>query len=78
MYALDRKGLNHLAAQGVDVRRYFRSSQEEDTAKNFLFREHMLAINLIAKRTTLRLDARSKRYTIAVSSFSLEVKCFIG
>jgi hypothetical protein len=44
MYALDRKGLNHLAAQGVDVREYFRPSSEEDSAKNFLFREHMLAI----------------------------------
>jgi Replication-relaxation len=45
IYALDRKGLNHLAAQGVDVREYFRPSQEEDSAKNFLFREHMLAIS---------------------------------
>ncbi len=45
MYALDRKGLNYLAAQGIDVREYFRPSQEEDTAKNFLFREHMLAIS---------------------------------
>src|SRR5437764_1735748 len=45
MYALSRKGLNHLAGQGIDVREYFRPSQEEDTAKNFLFREHMLAIS---------------------------------
>jgi hypothetical protein len=45
MYALDRKGLNHLAAQGIDVREYFRPSNEEDSAKNFLFREHMLAIS---------------------------------
>src|SRR6266568_7990471 len=45
MYALDRKGLSYLAAQGVDVREYFRPSQEEDAAKNFLFREHMLAIS---------------------------------
>src|SRR5207248_9345547 len=45
MYALDRKGLNYLHAQGVDVREYFRPSQEEDSAKNFLFREHMLAIS---------------------------------
>jgi Replication-relaxation len=45
MYALDRKGLNFLQAQGVDVREYFRPSQEEDSAKNFLFREHMLAIS---------------------------------
>jgi len=45
LYALDRRGLNYLAAQGVDVREYFRPSQEEDTAKNFLFREHMLAIS---------------------------------
>src|SRR5205823_250114 len=45
MYALDRKGLNHLQKQGVDVREYFRPSQEEDSAKNFLFREHMLAIS---------------------------------
>src|SRR5712691_4862411 len=45
MYALDRKGLNHLAAQCVDVREYFRPSSEEDSAKNFLFREHMLAIS---------------------------------
>jgi len=45
MYALDRKGLNYLQQQGVDVREYFRPSQEEDSAKNFLFREHMLAIS---------------------------------
>src|SRR5205085_10382521 len=45
MYALDRKGLNYLATQGVDVREYFRPSQEEDSAKNFMFREHMLAIS---------------------------------
>src|SRR5947209_8130602 len=45
MYALDRKGLNYLTAQGVDVREYFRPSQEEDSAKNFLFREHMLAVS---------------------------------
>jgi hypothetical protein len=45
MYALDRKGLNYLQVQGVDVREYFRPSQEEDSAKNFLFREHMLAIS---------------------------------
>ncbi len=44
MYALDRKGLNYLHSFGVDVREYFRPSQEEDSAKNFLFREHMLAI----------------------------------
>jgi Replication-relaxation len=45
MYALDRKGLHYLQAQGVDVREYYRPSQEEDSAKNFLFREHMLAIS---------------------------------
>jgi len=45
MYALDRKGLNYLAAQGINVREYFRPFQEEDSAKNFLFREHMLAIS---------------------------------
>jgi len=45
MYALDRKGLQYLHTQGVDVREYFRPSQEEDSAKNFLFREHMLAIS---------------------------------
>ena len=44
MYALDRKGLNYLQDQGVDVREYFRPGKEEDTAKNFLFRQHMLAI----------------------------------
>ncbi len=36
MYALDRKGLNYLHSLGVDVREYFRPSQEEDSAKNFL------------------------------------------
>jgi hypothetical protein len=45
MYALDRKGLNYLSSQGIDVREYFRPSQEEDSARNFLFREHMLAIS---------------------------------
>lgn len=44
MYALDRKGLNYLQSLGVDVREYFRPGQEEDSAKNFLFREHTLAI----------------------------------
>src|SRR5438270_13785225 len=53
MYALDRKGLNHLAAQGVDVREYFRPNQEEDSAKNFLFREHMLAISDILMHALL-------------------------
>ncbi len=53
MYALDRKGLNHLAAQGVDVREYFRPSSEEDSAKNFLFREHMLAISDILIQSLL-------------------------
>ena len=37
MYALDRKGLNYLQAQEVDVREYFRPSQEEDSAKTFCF-----------------------------------------
>src|SRR5947209_2501867 len=45
VYALDRKGLHYLAAQSVYVREYFRPSQAEDSAKNFLFREHMLAIS---------------------------------
>src|SRR5258708_6861085 len=45
MYALDRKGLNYLHSLGVDVREYFRPSQEEDSARNFLFREHMLAVS---------------------------------
>ncbi len=53
MYALDRKGLNHLASQGVDVREYFRPSSEEDSAKNFLFREHMLAISDILIQSLL-------------------------
>src|SRR6266704_3737153 len=45
MYALDRRGLNYLQSLGIDVREYFRPFQEEDSAKNFLFREHMLAIS---------------------------------
>src|SRR5207244_6420832 len=57
MYALDRKGLNHLQAQGVDVREYFRPSQEEDSAKNFLFREHMLAISDILIHSLLFVKA---------------------
>src|SRR5579864_3205937 len=57
MYALDRKGLNHLAAQGVDVREYFRPSQEEDSAKNFLFREHILAITDILIHSLLFVKA---------------------
>ncbi len=64
MYALDRKGLNYLQKQGVDVREYFRPSQEEDTAKNFLFREHMLAISdvfihallFVKAQTTYRIE----------------------
>ncbi len=53
MYALDRKGLNYLHSLGVDVREYFRPSQEEDSAKNFLFREHMLAITDVLIHTLL-------------------------
>ena len=57
MYALDRKGLNYLSAQGVDVREYFRPSQEEDSAKNFLFREHMLSISDILIHALLFVKA---------------------
>jgi hypothetical protein len=57
VYALDRKGLNYLAAQGVDVREYFRPSQEEDSAKNFLFREHMLAISDLLIQSLLFVKA---------------------
>src|SRR5947199_1510996 len=64
MYALDRKGLNHLAAQGVDVREYFRPSQEEDSAKNFLFREHMLAISDVLIHSLLFVKADAS-YRIA-------------
>ena len=53
MYALDRKGLQYLRSLGVDVREYFRPSQEEDSAKNFLFREHMLAISDILIQSLL-------------------------
>src|SRR5437764_11553816 len=59
MYAMDRKGLNHLATQGVDVREYFRPSQEEDSAKNFLFREHMLAISDLLIHALLFVKAES-------------------
>src|SRR5436309_1940893 len=57
MYALDRKGLNYLQNQGVDVREYFRPSQEEDSAKNFLFREHMLSISDILIHALLFVKA---------------------
>src|SRR5437667_9017686 len=53
MYALDRKGLNYLAGQGVDVREYFCPSQEEDSANNSLFREHMLAISDVLSHALL-------------------------
>ncbi len=45
MYALDRKGLNYLHSLGADIQEYFRPGREEETAKNFHFREHMLAIS---------------------------------
>src|SRR6266700_1195471 len=64
MYALDRKGLNYLQAQGVDVREYFRPSQEEDSAKNFLFREHMLAISDVLIHSLLFVKADAS-YRIA-------------
>ena len=64
MYALDRKGLNYLQAQGVDVREYFRPSQEEDSAKNFLFREHMLAISDVLIHSLLFVKADTS-YRIA-------------
>src|SRR5437763_3302513 len=66
MYALDRKGLNYLAAQGVDVREYFRPGQEEDSAKNFLFREHMLAISDILIHSSLfeRSDPSYRIHTL--------------
>src|SRR5437764_3814834 len=71
MYALDRKGLNYLAAQGVDVREYFRPSQEEDSAKNFLFREHMLAISdlIIHALTFERSDPSYRIHTLLHERF---------
>jgi Replication-relaxation len=45
VYALDRKGLQYLQLLGVDVREYYRPSEEKETERNFLFREHMLAIS---------------------------------
>ena len=57
VYALDRKGLNYLHSLGVDVREYFRPSQEEDSAKNFLFREHMLAISDLLIQSLLFVKA---------------------
>jgi hypothetical protein len=45
MYALARRGLTYLAAQGVEVKDYFRPSTEKETERNFLFREHMLLIS---------------------------------
>lgn len=45
VYCLNRKGLQYLAGLGIDVRDYFRPSEEKETEKNFLFREHMLAIS---------------------------------
>ena len=64
MYALDRKGLNYLQSLGVDVREYFRPSQEEDSARNFLFREHMLAISDILIHSLLFVKADTS-YRIA-------------
>src|SRR6266446_8620869 len=71
MYALDRKGLNYLQAQGVDVREYFRPSQEEDSAKNFLFREHMLAISdiLIHALLFVKSDASYRIHTMLHERF---------
>jgi len=71
MYALDRKGLNYLQAQGVDVREYFRPSQEEDSARNFLFREHMLAIGDILIHALLfeKSDASYRIHTMLHERF---------
>jgi hypothetical protein len=71
MYALDRKGLNYLADQGVDVREYFRPSQEDDSAKNFLFREHMLAISdlLIHSLLFVKADASYRIGTLLHERF---------
>lgn len=44
VYCLGRKGLQYLAAQGLEVRDYFRPSEEKQTEQNFLFREHMLSL----------------------------------
>lgn len=45
VYCLSRKGLQYLAGLGIDVRDYFRPSEEKETERNFLFREHMLSIS---------------------------------
>ena len=45
VYCLNRKGLQYLDGIGIDVRDYFRPSEEKETERNFLFREHMLAIS---------------------------------
>jgi Replication-relaxation len=45
VYCLNRKGLQYLEELGIDVRDYFRPSEEKETERNFLFREHMLAIS---------------------------------
>ena len=45
VYCLSRKGLQYLDGLGIDVRDYFRPSEEKETERNFLFREHMLAIS---------------------------------
>lgn len=44
VYCLNRKGLQYLDGLGIDVRDYFRPSEEKETERNFLFREHMLSI----------------------------------
>src|SRR5947209_13094537 len=43
IYALDRKGINFLKAQGYDVHGRFRPSEEEE--KSYLFLRHPLAVN---------------------------------
>jgi hypothetical protein len=45
VFCLNRKGLQYLEGLGITVRDYFRPSEEKETERNFLFREHMLAIS---------------------------------
>jgi Replication-relaxation len=63
VYTLARKGLNHLAAQGIEVPDYFRPSEEREREANFLFLSHSLALTDVLVAADLFLKAEPA-YTI--------------
>jgi len=62
IYALARRGRNYLKSAGVDVRDYFRPSQEQE--KSYLFLAHTLAVNDVLIAAS-RLHKHTSSYSLS-------------